>query len=156
MGEQIVVVTGANSGIGKETALKFANAGDTVIMACRNLEKSKKIQDEIITASKNDNVFLMQLDMSSFESIKSFADEFVSKFSKLDILINNAAYFNHGEDYRLSADTMEITFATNVAGPFLLIHLLQNQLNTSVEPNTIQYMLKMKPFRIKSGNFAVQ
>jgi NAD(P)-dependent dehydrogenase (short-subunit alcohol dehydrogenase family) len=131
MGEQIVVVTGANSGIGKETALKFANAGDTVIMACRNLEKSKKVQDEIITASKNDNVFLMELDMSSFDSIKSFADEFKSKFSKLDILINNAAYFNHGEDYRLSADAIEITFATNVAGPFLLIHLLQNHLKKS-------------------------
>jgi NAD(P)-dependent dehydrogenase (short-subunit alcohol dehydrogenase family) len=44
----------------------------------------------------------MQLDMSSFDSIKSFADEFINKFPKLDILINNAAYFNHGEDYRLT------------------------------------------------------
>lgn len=131
MSEKLVIITGANSGIGKETALKFARTGYTVVMACRNLEKSKKVQDEIIAVSKNDNVLLMQLDMSSFESIKSFADEFKRKFSKLDILINNAAYFNHGEDYRLSADGIEITFATNVAGPFLLIHLLQEHLKKS-------------------------
>jgi NAD(P)-dependent dehydrogenase (short-subunit alcohol dehydrogenase family) len=131
MSEKLVIITGANSGIGKETALKFARAGDTVIMACRNLEKSKKVQDEIIAASKNDSILLMQLDMSSFDSIKSFADEFINKFPKLDILINNAAYFNHGEDYRLTADNIEITFATNAVGPFLLIHLLQNHLKKS-------------------------
>jgi NAD(P)-dependent dehydrogenase (short-subunit alcohol dehydrogenase family) len=131
MNEQIVVITGANSGIGKETTLKFARAGYTVIMACRNLEKSKKVQDEIVAASKNEKVYLMQLDMSSFNSIKSFADEFINKFPKLDILINNAAYFNHGEDYRLTADNIEITFATNAVGPFLLIHLLQNLLKKS-------------------------
>lgn len=131
MDEQTVVITGANSGIGKETTLKFARAGYTVIMACRNLERSKKVQDEIITTSNNEKVFLMQLDMSSLDSIKSFADEFISKFSKIDILINNAAYFNHGEGYRLSADGIEITFATNTVGPFLLIHLLQDHLKKS-------------------------
>jgi len=131
MNEKTVIITGANSGIGKETTLKFARAGYTVIMACRNLEKSKKVQDEIIAASNNEKIFLMKLDMSSFDSIKSFADEIINKFPKLDILINNAAYFNHGEDYRLTADNIEITFATNTVGPFLLIHLLQNHLKKS-------------------------
>jgi NAD(P)-dependent dehydrogenase (short-subunit alcohol dehydrogenase family) len=131
MCEKVVIITGANSGIGKETTLKFARAGYTVIMACRNLEKSKKVQNEIVAASKNEKVFLLQLDMSSFNSIKSFADEFINKFPKLDILINNAAYFNHGEKYQLTADNIEITFATNVVGPFCLIHLLQNHLKKS-------------------------
>lgn len=137
MDVKIAVITGANSGIGKETALKFAHEGYAVVMACRNLKKSKKVQDEIIAASKNDNVLLMHLDMSSFESIKSFADEFKRNFSKLDILINNAAYFNHGEDYRLSADGIETTFATNVTGPFLLIHLLLEQLKKSEDARVL-------------------
>jgi NAD(P)-dependent dehydrogenase (short-subunit alcohol dehydrogenase family) len=131
MNERTVIITGANSGIGKETALKFAKAGYIVIMACRNLGKSKKVQDEIIAASKNEKVYLMEVDMSAFNSIKSFTDEFKKKFPKLDILVNNAAYFNHGEDYRLNTGNIEITFATNVVGPFLLVYQLKDHLKKS-------------------------
>ncbi len=124
MQNRIVIITGANSGIGKEASFKFAEAGYTVVMACRNLEKSKTVQEEIISSTKNDKVYLEELDMSSFSSIKKFSSLIKAHFPKIDILINNAAYFNHGENYRLTADNIEITFATNVAGPFLLTTLL--------------------------------
>ncbi|MFW6371183.1 MAG: SDR family NAD(P)-dependent oxidoreductase [Bacteroidota bacterium] len=131
MPDKTVIITGANSGIGKEASLKFAEAGYTVVMACRNLEKSKPVKEEVVERSKNDKVLLEELDMSSFASIENFSDQIKTHFSKLDILINNAAYFNHGESYRLSADNTEITFATNVAGPFLLTTLLSPLLKKS-------------------------
>ncbi len=119
-----VIITGANSGIGKEATKKFAEAGYSVIMGCRNLEKGKPVQNEIIAETKNKHIYLREVDMSSFSSIKSFCEDYKTEFPKLDILIHNAAYFNHGEDYQLSKDGIEITFATNVAGPFLMTHLL--------------------------------
>lgn len=131
MPEKIVIITGANTGIGQQAAIKFADAGYSVVMACRNLKKSKPVRDEIIKTTKNDRVLLEELDMSSFESIKAFAGRYKNLFPKLDILINNAAYFNHGESYRLSADNVEVTFATNVAGPFLLTTLLAGHLAKS-------------------------
>jgi len=131
MKEKIVIITGANSGIGKDATLKFAKKGYTVIMACRSIERSKLVQNEIISASGNEKVFLKEVDMSSFASICLFCDDFNSQFQKLDILINNAAYFNHGEDYCLSSDNIELTFATNVVGPFLMTNLLLNHLKKS-------------------------
>ncbi len=129
--DRIVIITGANSGIGKEATLMFAQAGYLVVMACRNLEKSKPVQEEIIKKSKNDKVLLEKLDMSSFASITEFSDRIKAHFTKIDVLINNAAYFNHGESHRLSADNLEITFATNVSGPFLLTNLLTEHLKKS-------------------------
>lgn len=131
MKKKIVIITGANSGIGKAASLLFAQMGHTVIMACRNVERSKKIRDEIVNISGNKNIFLMQVDMSSFSSIKNFCDEFRNQYDKLDILIHNAAYFNHGESYTLSEDGIEMTFATNVAGPFLMTQLFLEHLKKS-------------------------
>jgi NAD(P)-dependent dehydrogenase (short-subunit alcohol dehydrogenase family) len=131
MKQQIVLITGANSGIGKAATMKFAAAGCEVIMACRNLEKSKNVQDEIIQKTSNKLIHLMELDMSSMVSIRSFCDTFITQFPKLDILINNAAYFHHGAQYRLSPDNIELTFATNVVGPYLLTMLLASHLKKS-------------------------
>jgi len=137
MKDKVVIITGANSGIGKDASLKFAKERYTVIMACRNMERSKPIQNEIILVSENEKVFLKELDMSSFASIRLFCDDFKSQFQKLDILIHNAAYFNHGEDYCLSVDNIELTFATNVVGPFLLTNLLLNHLKRSDDPRIL-------------------
>ena len=131
MKEKIVIITGANSGIGKDATLKFAKKGYTIIMACRSIERSKPVLNEIISASGNEKIFLKEVDISSFASICLFCDDFISQFQKLDILINNAAYFNHGEDYCLSSDNIELTFATNVVGPFLMTNLLLDHLKKS-------------------------
>jgi NAD(P)-dependent dehydrogenase (short-subunit alcohol dehydrogenase family) len=128
---RIVIITGANSGIGKAAAHLFAKAGDTVVMACRNLENSKPIQQEIKKASNNKNIDLMKLDMGSFDSIHQFCSSFKGKYERLDILIHNAAYFNHGAKYRLSPDNIELTFATNTFGPYLMTELLLHHLKKS-------------------------
>jgi len=131
MTQQNVLITGANSGIGKEAALLFARNDYTVIMGCRDIEKSLPVKNEIISATGNPDVFLYKIDISDFSSIKTFCDQLKFEFPKLDILIHNAAYFNHGEDYKLSSDGIEIAFATNVVGPFLMTHLLLPLLKNS-------------------------
>ena len=73
MKDKIVIITGANSGIGKAASLKFAAEGYRVIMACRNMDTSTAVQREIIEITKNTNVDLMELDVSSFDSIRNFA-----------------------------------------------------------------------------------
>ncbi|MFP4557210.1 MAG: SDR family NAD(P)-dependent oxidoreductase [Bacteroidales bacterium] len=135
--KRIVIVTGANSGIGKEAALKFAQNNFKVVMACRNMEKSQEVQEEIIKISGNKDIQLMKLDMSSFDSIKEFSEEFNKNFAKLDILINNAGYFEHGAKYKLSENSIELTFATNVVGPFLLTTLLLDSLKRSEDPRVL-------------------
>lgn len=137
MQKRNVIITGANSGIGKAAALKFATEGYNIIMACRDMEFSRIVQKEIIETSKNKNVDLMQVDMSSFNSIHTFCSEYKSKYDKVDILIHNAAYFNHGEKYQLSPDHIELTFATNVFGPFLMTTLLLDHLKKSNNPRIL-------------------
>ncbi|MEB1808563.1 MAG: SDR family NAD(P)-dependent oxidoreductase [Bacillaceae bacterium] len=129
--EKIVLITGANSGIGKAAAFKFAKESCTVIMACRNLEISKQVQSDIRQTTNNDRVDLLELDVSSFNSIREFCKQFKNRYEKLDVLIHNAAYANHGEKYRLSANQIELTFATNVIGPYLMTMLLVDHLKKS-------------------------
>ena len=131
MKHKTVIITGANSGIGKAAAMKFTSEGHTVIMACRNLEKSRPLRDQIAAETGNDHVYLEQVNTSSFESIRDFCIMYREKYQEVDILIHNAAYFNHGEPYKQSTDGIEITFATNVAGPFLMTMLIKNLLAAS-------------------------
>jgi len=138
MKTKTVIITGANSGIGKASAKKFSTEGHRVIMACRNIEKSKSAHKEIIEASKNDDVKLMKLDVSSFESIRTFCSEYRKNNDGLDILIHNAAFFNHGEKvFQFSADGIELTWATNLFGPFLMTQLLRDMLARSDDPRIL-------------------
>ncbi len=137
MNHRTVIITGANSGIGKAATHKFVKEGHKVIMACRDLDRSRKVQNEIREATKNDNIFLEELDMSSFRSIRKFCTTFKNQYQKLDILIHNAAYVNHGESYRLSPDGIELTFATNVFGPYLMTMLLNSLLAESDDPRVL-------------------
>ncbi|MBU8878801.1 SDR family NAD(P)-dependent oxidoreductase [Bacillus sp. FJAT-29790] len=138
MKDKIVIITGANSGIGKAAALKFATEGYHVIMACRNMEISTAVQRDIIKISKNTNIDLMKLDISSFDSIRSFCTAFKAKYPRLDILIHNAAYLNHGKkEYKLSPEHIELSFATNTFGPFLMTRLLVDHLAKSPDPRIL-------------------
>ncbi len=131
MKKRTVIITGANSGIGKAATLQFAKEGYTVIMACRNIEKSERVQKGIMEETQNRNVELMKLDASSFESIHQFCEQFKKRYETLDILIHNAAYFNHGAKYCVSEDGIEMTFDTNVVGPYLITYLLLDHLKKS-------------------------
>jgi len=130
MDGKTVLITGANSGIGKETAKDLAKRGARVIMACRTMDTANKARDEIIKESGNESVFVRKLDLSSQKSVREFAAEILKTEKKIDVLINNAGYadtFNKKQ----GEDGIEYTMATNHYGPFLLTHLLIDLLKKS-------------------------
>ncbi|XP_055592998.1 retinol dehydrogenase 14 isoform X2 [Uranotaenia lowii] len=125
-----VIITGANSGIGKETARDLAKRGARVIMACRNMETAKEARDEIIADSNNKNIIIRQLDISSLASIRIFAQQIIDTESVVDVLIHNAGVAQ-GFSNNVTADGLDFTMATNYYGPFLLTHLLIDMLRKS-------------------------
>lgn len=135
---KIAVITGANSGIGQAAALKFAKEGIRVVMACRDKQKSDAVKRELMARSGNPDIDLMPLDVSSFESIRTFCKAFSAAYPRLDILIHNAAYLNHGEKtYRMSPEGVELSFATNAFGPTYMSHLLADSLAKSEDPRVL-------------------
>jgi len=92
--DKIVLITGANRGIGRETARALAKKGATIIMACHNLEKAEPVGEMIQRESKNPNIQVMKLDLASLHSVKNFSQEFKVRYQKLDVLINNAGVFS--------------------------------------------------------------
>ena len=109
-----IIVTGANSGIGKFSALGFARMGASVIMVARSRERGEKALQEVRKASANNSVRLMLCDLSSQVSIREFAAAFESENDRLDVLLNNAGsnYFKRHE----TVDGLELTFALNHMG----------------------------------------
>jgi len=85
-----VIITGANTGIGKETALDMARRGARVILACRDLKKANLAANEIRQKSGNGNVLVESLDLASFDSVRKFAARINAQEERIDILINNA------------------------------------------------------------------
>ncbi|HLO17400.1 MAG TPA: SDR family NAD(P)-dependent oxidoreductase, partial [Anaerolineales bacterium] len=115
-----VLITGPTSGVGKEMALQLAALGAEVILGCRDVKKGNKVAAEITPRFDSAKAVLMQIDTSSQESIREFAKEFRRRYRRLDVLINNASG-NRGTLPKVaSADDIELTFATNVLGYFLL------------------------------------
>src|SRR5215467_4982637 len=97
---KVCIVTGANSGIGKATALGLAQMGATVVMVCRNQVKGEEAQNEIKEKSGNDAVDLMLADLSSQESIRQLAENFQQHYRQLHVLINNAGGVNQSQRTR--------------------------------------------------------
>src|SRR5687767_11168834 len=107
-----IIITGANAGIGKAAAIQLAQIGATVIIACRSAERGSKALDEVRSASNSQKVDLMQVDMSSQDSICQFVDAFKRQYQQLDVLIHNAANFDHTQKKPvLTADGTETVFA---------------------------------------------
>ena len=127
--ERTWIVTGANSGIGKATALDLARLGGTVVLACRDAAKGEAAQKEIAQESKNPKVTLMIVDLASQSSIVSFAEQFTQDYRRLDALVNNAGIYTR--DRRTTPDGLEMQFAVNYLGGFLLSHLLLDTLLAS-------------------------
>jgi NAD(P)-dependent dehydrogenase (short-subunit alcohol dehydrogenase family) len=120
MKDKVIIVTGSNSGLGKETAKELARMGATVVMVVRNRDKGERVLEEIIQDTKNQNTALMICDVSSPESIRRFVANFKDSYARLDVLINNAgAVFMNRQTTK---EGFEKTIATNYLGPFLLIH----------------------------------
>lgn len=126
---KICLITGATSGIGKETALALAQKGAHIVFTSRNEEKGKRIQEELIQKSQNESIEMMSCELASFQSIRNFAKTFQSKYSELHILINNAGVW--GNKFETTQDGIEQTFAVNHLAPFLLTNLLLDTIKKS-------------------------
>lgn len=118
----IAIVTGANSGVGFEVSAGLAQKDYKVVMACRNIEKAKNAKNEILVRSPDADIDILQLDLSDFKSVHNFATHFKKRYSKLNLLVNNAGVlFNKPTKNKAG---VEMHFATNHLGHFLLTSLL--------------------------------
>jgi NAD(P)-dependent dehydrogenase (short-subunit alcohol dehydrogenase family) len=122
----VILITGANSGIGYEAALPLAAQGAQVIMACRSVEKGERAADEIRRSVPDAQLDVMALDLASLDAVRAFAAAFNARYDRLDVLINNAGVM--GLPYRQTADGFEMQFGTNHLGHFALTGLLLERL----------------------------
>ena len=132
---KICIITGANSGIGKATAIGLAKMNATLVMLCRDKERGESAQKEIIELTGNNNVDLILCDLSSQKEIRNFAIEFKKKYNNLHILINNAGVMLSKR--ALSVEGFEMNFAVNHLAPFLLTNLLLDMLKKSAPSRII-------------------
>lgn len=123
------LVTGANAGIGKEIARELARGGARVIFLCRSQERAQAAMDEIATDASNDDLHLVQCDLSRQADIRAAAEEITERFDRLDVLVNNAGVYL--TDFVLTVDQLEKTWAVNHLGYFLLTNLLLDLLQAS-------------------------
>jgi NAD(P)-dependent dehydrogenase (short-subunit alcohol dehydrogenase family) len=126
---KVVLITGATSGIGKETALGLAKLDATIVFTTRDNLKGEKTKKELIATTNNKNIHMLKCDLASFESIRNCCKEFKSKYDKLHVLINNAGVWDFKR--RESKDGIENIFATNYLAPFLMTNLLLDILKKS-------------------------
>ena len=120
--ERIAIVTGANSGIGYETARALARKGAKVILAIRNMDAGSSAVDRIKSETPTTQCKAMHLDLASLASVRSFVEAFQQKHGKLDLLINNAGVMM--PPFSKTADGFELQFGTNHLGHFALTGLL--------------------------------
>ena len=125
------IITGPTSGVGKEIATGLAALGAELILACRDIKKGNRTAAEITRRTGSSKLVVMKIDTSSQKSIREFAREFRRRYRRLDVLVNNAAG-NRGTLPKInSVDGIELTFATNVLGYFLLTQELLDVLKRS-------------------------
>ncbi|MCG8375068.1 MAG: SDR family NAD(P)-dependent oxidoreductase, partial [Chlorobiales bacterium] len=119
---KIAIVTGSSSGIGLETARVLARKRAAVIIAVRNKAKGRAAADRIMGDSGNQDVHLMALDLADLASVRNFATRFKEKYSRLDLLVNNAGVMV--PPYTRTRDGFELQMGTNHLGHFALTGLL--------------------------------
>lgn len=126
---KVVIITGANTGIGKETAIYLACRGGKIYIACRDQRKSQDALSDIKKASKSSEAFALELDLASLESVREFSKEFHQREDKLHILVNNAGVMACPRS--LTKDGFETQMGVNHLGHFLLTNLLIDRLQCS-------------------------
>ena len=127
--QKTILITGGTSGIGKETAIALAKKGATVVFTARTEEAGEVARKEIIDQSGNPSVSVLVADLSSLASVRHLAEEFMKRYPRLDVLINNAGVLE--QTRKLSRDGFEMDFAVNYLAPFLLTNLLLPVLKAS-------------------------
>ncbi|XP_021767879.1 short-chain dehydrogenase TIC 32, chloroplastic-like [Chenopodium quinoa] len=130
------IITGATSGIGAETARVLAKRGARLVLPARSYKTAEDTKSRILAECPQAKVVVMSLDLSSQSSVRKFVREFESLHLPLNLLINNAGKFSHG--HGISEDGIEMTFATNYLGHFLLTKLLVKKMVETAEETGIQ------------------
>jgi NAD(P)-dependent dehydrogenase (short-subunit alcohol dehydrogenase family) len=138
MDKKLCIITGANSGIGKQAAIQMAQADYHVVIGCRNKARGEKALIEIKAASKSQDVELMLIDLSLKSSTKNFANEICEKYDTVDVLIHNAAIFDIAQkDAKISDEGYETVWMTNHINPVYLTNLLLEKLKNSANGRII-------------------
>ncbi|XP_029845246.2 retinol dehydrogenase 11-like isoform X1 [Ixodes scapularis] len=159
MSGRTVLITGANAGIGKETAKELARRNARVILACRDTSRAAAAAREIYRETGRE-VVLRRLDLCSFKSIREFADDIIAGEERLDVLINNAGIVPFPERVE-TVDGFEQTFQTNHLGPFLLTNLLLGKLKASAPSRIItlssllHHFGRVDPSRLEYSDYKV-
>lgn len=151
MQQRTVVITGANTGIGLETAVALAAAGDRVLIACRNPAKAQTAVNEISTRAQSSDVDSVSLDLSSFASVRSCAAELGARCDRVDVLINNAGLIQSGRE--TTVDGFETTFGVNHLGHFLLTDLVADLVKAAPAPRVINVASTAHWFAVGGLNF---
>jgi len=139
------MITGSNSGIGKQTALEIVKRGGTVHMVCRNPHTGEEAKQEMIETSGNNNIHLHILDLSKPTDVLKFAKKFSEENSKLDVLVNNAGCMVNTRE--TNKEGLDMNFATNTLGTYLLTTGLLPLLEKSDQPRVVT---------VSSGGMLVQ
>jgi retinol dehydrogenase-14 len=116
------LVTGASSGVGRAAAGALAGLGARVVMAVRDPEKGERVRREIVGASWGLELDVLRVDLARQDSIRAFARDVLARYPKIDVVVNNAGTWS--ERKKKSPDGIELTWATNVLGGFLLTNLV--------------------------------
>ena len=132
---KVVLITGASSGIGKETAMGLAKMGASLVLVCRDREKGETAKEQIARAAGNVSIDLFQADLLPQREVRRVAAEIKATYPRLDVLVNNAgASFM---DYAETEDGIERTMAINYFTPFLLTNLLLETLRNSAPSRVV-------------------
>ncbi|XP_053399624.1 retinol dehydrogenase 12-like isoform X2 [Mercenaria mercenaria] len=135
MNGKTVLITGANTGIGKETARDLAHRGARVLLACRDVTKAERAAEDIRKSTENENVVVYILDLASLKSVRQCANEVLTKETRLDVLINNAGVM--WTPNVKTADGFDMQFGTNHLGHFLFTNLLLDLVKKSTPSRII-------------------
>ncbi|KAI0528559.1 hypothetical protein KFK09_001101 [Dendrobium nobile] len=130
------IVTGATNGIGKETARVLALRGAEVIIPSRTIESGLRVKESLLEQNPSAKLHVMEMDLSSLDSVESFARSFISTNKRLNILINNAGIM--ACPFQLSRDGIEMQFATNHLGHFLLTKLLLEKMKSTAKETGVK------------------
>lgn len=155
--DKVVIVTGANKGLGYITSRELARKNATLIMACRNVEEGEKVREQFIQSIPPAQIEVLSLDLASLDSIKSFVSKFKSNYKNLDVLVNNA-----GATARVkltpeakTTEGFEYFFGVNHLGTFALTGLLFNVLSGNARIVTVS-SLSHKQGKIHFDNLNTQ
>jgi NAD(P)-dependent dehydrogenase (short-subunit alcohol dehydrogenase family) len=150
MKQKTIMITGANSGIGKAAAIQLAQQGHHIILACRNPQRGEAALREVKAQANSGTAELRIVDMSSQAGIRAMSADFLDRYDTLDVLIHNAAIFDITQkEPRYTAEGIETVWATNHIGPVLMTECLWPALENSLQARVLTIASKgliAKPF----------